>query len=182
MLRNVDLTRFVALILPESVKFGYSHRTLVAFHTSTLLEFISRSKLLDEETLAILLPSLMETLQPNAKTQTNKDPVVNTISSCNDTFYSPCPQLSSYILLSALSQKANFSQKALRLIVTAVAKSVEDGSDTAHAMNTILSICAPQSQLEKVPSSVVKVVLASPCVSAVLLFCTKPLTSAQKAY
>lgn len=161
MLRNVDLTRFVASILPDSVKSGYSHRTLAAFHTSTLLEFISRNKSMDEETLAIILPSLLETLQSNLKTPNAKDPTVSITHQCS-TLNSFCTQLSSYILLSALSQKSKFSQKALRSIVSAVAKSVEDGFDTADAMNTLLSICAPQAQLERVPSSVIKVLLASP--------------------
>jgi U3 small nucleolar RNA-associated protein 10 len=63
MLRNTDLARFVAALLPDSIKEGYCHRTLVAFNAATFHDFITRSKSLDEGTLAFLLPALLQPLQ-----------------------------------------------------------------------------------------------------------------------
>ena len=63
MLRNADLARLVTSLLPTALKNGVSHRVLLAFNAATLHEFITRSKELDEGTMAYLLPALLEPLQ-----------------------------------------------------------------------------------------------------------------------
>lgn len=65
MLRNTELARFVTSLLPRAIKNGFSHRVLLAFNAATLHEFITRSKVLDEGTIAYLLPALLEPLQQN---------------------------------------------------------------------------------------------------------------------
>src|ERR1700742_4044712 len=66
MLRNVVVARFVASALPKAIKERTAHRTLIAFHTSVLLEYISRAKALDDASLAFLLPAMLEPLHEGA--------------------------------------------------------------------------------------------------------------------
>jgi len=73
MLRNPDIARFVASLLPIAMKDGYSHRVLVAFNAACLHDFLLRSSQLDEGTVAYLLPALLEPLQ---QVPVNRDAVV----------------------------------------------------------------------------------------------------------
>ena len=73
MLRNTDIARFVASLLPIATKGGYSHRVLVAFNAACLHDFLLRSSQLDEGTVAYLLPALLEPLQ---QVPVNRDAVV----------------------------------------------------------------------------------------------------------
>jgi hypothetical protein len=66
MLRNVVVTRFVASALPKAIKERTAYHALIAFHTSVLLEHISRTKALDDASLVILLPAMLEPLQESA--------------------------------------------------------------------------------------------------------------------
>jgi U3 small nucleolar RNA-associated protein 10 len=66
MLRNVALARFVASVLPKAVEERTVHRTLVAFYTSAIFEYLSRIKALDDDILAFLLPAMLEPLQESA--------------------------------------------------------------------------------------------------------------------
>jgi U3 small nucleolar RNA-associated protein 10 len=66
MLRNIVVTRFVASALPKAVKGKTTHHTLIAFHTAILIEYISRSKALDDAALVVLLPAMLEPLQESA--------------------------------------------------------------------------------------------------------------------
>lgn len=66
MLRNVVVARFVASALPKAVKEKTTHHALIAFHTAILFEYISRSKALDDATLVVLLPAMLEPLQESA--------------------------------------------------------------------------------------------------------------------
>jgi len=66
MLRNSDVTRFVSSILPNALKGGYAHRTMIAFNAASLHDFIVRSKSLDEGTVAFLLPAALESLQKHS--------------------------------------------------------------------------------------------------------------------
>ena len=75
MLKDSELARFVSSLLPTAVKKGLVHRTLIAFNTATLHDFIKRSKSLDEGTIAYLLPDLLEPLQQKPEHVT-KDAVV----------------------------------------------------------------------------------------------------------
>ena len=65
MLRNVVIARFVASALPKAVKEKTTHHALIAFHTSVLLEYVSRAKALDDVSLVFLLPAMLEPLQEN---------------------------------------------------------------------------------------------------------------------
>jgi U3 small nucleolar RNA-associated protein 10 len=68
MLRNAELARFITSLLPTAVKNGFSHRILLAFNAATLHEFITRVKVLDEGTMAYLLPALLVPLQQKSLT------------------------------------------------------------------------------------------------------------------
>ena len=74
MLRNTDIARFVASLLPIVMKGGYSHRLLLAFNAACLYDFLLRSSQLDEGTVAYLLPALLESLR---KVPVNRDAVVH---------------------------------------------------------------------------------------------------------
>lgn len=62
MLRNGDVARFVASLLPLALKKDRLHRVLLAFNAATMHEFITRSKSLDEGTIAYILPALLDPL------------------------------------------------------------------------------------------------------------------------
>ena len=66
MLRNIVVARFVASALPKAIKERTAYHTLIAFHTSVLLEYISRTKTLDDAALVFLLPAMLEPLQESA--------------------------------------------------------------------------------------------------------------------
>jgi hypothetical protein len=66
MLRNVVVARFVASALPKAIKENTAHHALIAFHTSVLLEYISRAKALDDASLVFLLPAMLEPLLESA--------------------------------------------------------------------------------------------------------------------
>jgi U3 small nucleolar RNA-associated protein 10 len=76
MLRNSDLARFVTSLLPSAIKGGYAHRALLAFNAASLHDFIVHSKVLDEGTVAYLLPALLEPLQQGSN-PTPKDAIVS---------------------------------------------------------------------------------------------------------
>ena len=65
MLRNTDVARFVASLLPSAVKTNRLHRVLLMFNAACLHDFITKSKSLDEGTVAFLLPALLEPLESN---------------------------------------------------------------------------------------------------------------------
>jgi hypothetical protein len=76
MLRNTDIARFVTSLLPSALKENRSHRVLLAFNAATLHEFISRSRSLNEGTMAYILPALLEPLE--RKSEAPRDAVVRT--------------------------------------------------------------------------------------------------------
>lgn len=100
MLRNTDVARFVTSLLPSALKDMRSHRALLAFNAATLHALVTRSKSLNEGTLAYLLPALLEPLQRN----TQKDAIVSlpclsirsivlmSLSLDHTFFYRPCPK------------------------------------------------------------------------------------------
>lgn len=65
---NSDFARFVIDILPSVSRQSPSgmHRALITFHTGAALNFIARSKSLDEGTMAYLLPASLEPLRRRA--------------------------------------------------------------------------------------------------------------------
>jgi U3 small nucleolar RNA-associated protein 10 len=77
MLTNTDLARFVSSLLPAAIAQGHAHRTLVSFNAANLHDYITRSKILDEGTLAFLLPAILEPLQHKSA---SKDLIVSQAS------------------------------------------------------------------------------------------------------
>jgi U3 small nucleolar RNA-associated protein 10 len=63
MLRNIEVTRFVASLLLASAKDGNAHRTLVSFHTGILLDYIAQSKTMDSNTMAPLLMAVVDSMK-----------------------------------------------------------------------------------------------------------------------
>ncbi|KAH8987299.1 hypothetical protein EDB92DRAFT_1876367 [Lactarius akahatsu] len=151
MVRNVAVARFVASALPKAVKDRTAHRVLVAFHTAALFEYISRIKSPDDSVLAFLLPAILEPLQQNAAHAGTKDVV-----------------LSSYVLLSALSQKVVLQGPAIKVILSAMA-SCSSKVAPQQFVNTALSVLSPQDQLDDLPDAFVQVVLGLPCADEVIL-------------
>jgi U3 small nucleolar RNA-associated protein 10 len=165
MLRNVIVTRFVASALPNSIKGKTVHHTSIAFHTSILFEYISRAKALDDAALVVLLPAMLEPLQESAiradaltKDVTVSVPFGTFLSLTNNLdFY----QLSSYVLLSALSQKCVLQDSAIKIILTAMA-SCSSRVAPQQFVNAALSVLSPQEQLDGLPGLFVQTVLELP--------------------
>lgn len=78
MSKDTDVARFVASIMQNTIQINSNvktttkkrkikalsiHRPLTAFTVVTLLEFIDKSRKLDEGTMAFLLPAIMEPLK-----------------------------------------------------------------------------------------------------------------------
>ncbi|KZT37682.1 hypothetical protein SISSUDRAFT_1062609 [Sistotremastrum suecicum HHB10207 ss-3] len=124
MLKNVDLTRFVASLLPTCLDAKRGHRCLYSFHVGVLLEYISRSKSLDDVQVALLLPSLTKPLS----SQGPKDAI-----------------LGSYILLSALSQKCSLSIAALGALVDAILQSAKH-METRQVLTVLVAISGFQEE------------------------------------
>jgi len=159
MLKNLDLMRFSASLLPEAIKGGYSHRTLINFHTATLVEYISRAESLDSGSAVVFLSNFLEPLESEGSV--SKDAIVRK-------FVPPTghiadeEQLSSFILLSLLAQTSRLTSNATQNILKAIAGSLRHGIEPTQVMTAMLSICAPQEKLSKMPRSLVKTLIESP--------------------
>ncbi|PPR01672.1 hypothetical protein CVT24_001501 [Panaeolus cyanescens] len=147
MLKNNDLARFVANLLPRVLKKGLQpHHTLIAFNAATLHDFIKRSKKLNEGTVAYLLQALLEPLQQ----QKGKKREVSTEAI-----------LGSYILLVALSEKCELAPAALKVIIGAMTSCAEYVRGE-QLVNSLLAVCEPQETLEKLSDGSVKALLSIP--------------------
>lgn len=78
MLENPDLMRFAASLLPEAIKGGYSHRTLISFHTATLVEYVSRAESLDSGSAVVFLSTFLKPLEHEGSVP--KDAIVSRLS------------------------------------------------------------------------------------------------------
>lgn len=76
MLKNQDVARFVVSLLPTAIKKGLTHHVLLTFNAATVHDFIKRRKIINEGTVAYLLPALLEPLQQKPK-KLSKDAVVS---------------------------------------------------------------------------------------------------------
>ncbi|KAG6866337.1 hypothetical protein C0991_005804 [Blastosporella zonata] len=141
MLRNTDVSRFVTSLLPSALKDKRAHRVLLAFNAACLHDFISRSKAIDEGTIAYLLPSLLEPLQ-------SKPPTKNAI-------------LGSYVLLAVLSHKCRIAPAALSIILNAMTTCAEHVLPQQY-INAILSVCEPQDELEGFSEVTLKAIICIP--------------------
>jgi U3 small nucleolar RNA-associated protein 10 len=79
MLRNSDVARFISSLLPDAIKDGHMHRTLVIFHAATLHDYITSSQSLNEGTVAFLLPAILQPLQAQNGKFGSKDSIVSPI-------------------------------------------------------------------------------------------------------
>ncbi|PCH43122.1 hypothetical protein WOLCODRAFT_121527 [Wolfiporia cocos MD-104 SS10] len=152
MMKNTDLARFVSGLLPRILQEGGAgaHKTLVIFHTGVLLNYIARSKELDEGTMAHLLPAAMEPLQLGADVEAKIKPAIIQESI-----------LGSLLILAAMSQKAFLTQKALKAVLTSVA-SRADRISAKQLVRSLLCILAPQDELEKLPRVLIASILSKP--------------------
>ncbi|KAG5718058.1 U3 small nucleolar RNA-associated protein 10, partial [Termitomyces sp. T112] len=141
MLRNTDVSRFVTSLLPSALKENRSHRVLLAFNAACLHDFVSRSKALDEGTVAYLLPALLEPLQ-------STPPIKDAI-------------LGSYVLLAALSQKCRIAPAALSVVLNAMTNGAENILSQQY-INAILSVCEPQDELEAFSEATLEAMLHIP--------------------
>jgi hypothetical protein len=82
MLKNPDLMRFASSLLPGALKGGYSHRTLISFHTATLFEYISRAEMLDPGSAVFFLSNFLEPL--GLECSVPKDAIVSKHALCDD--------------------------------------------------------------------------------------------------
>jgi U3 small nucleolar RNA-associated protein 10 len=73
MLKSADLARTVVSLLPNVLRRSTPHRTLVAFTTGTVLEYITRAKALDEGALAMLVSALVAPLERDVLRRAEED-------------------------------------------------------------------------------------------------------------
>ncbi|KAJ7146113.1 hypothetical protein C8R44DRAFT_600928 [Mycena epipterygia] len=140
MLKNSDATRFTVNLLPTAIKGNCSHHTLLAFNAATIHDYLTRTKALDEGTLAYLLPAVLEPLQ-NRSDAVTKDAI-----------------LGSYILISALAQVCQLTALALKTIINSMANSARRVA-TKQFVNAVVSVCEAQQQLDTFTDGVGKSVL-----------------------
>ncbi|KAJ7452113.1 hypothetical protein B0H11DRAFT_1742292 [Mycena galericulata] len=145
MLKNSDATRFVVNLLPTAIKGNHSHHTLIAFNAATIHDYLTRTKALDEGTLAHLLPALLEPLQ-NRSEIVVKEAI-----------------LGSYILISALAQVCRFTPLALKTIINSMASSARRVA-TKQFVNAVVSVCEAQEQLDAFTDGTGKNVLRLPSI------------------
>ncbi|CCM00706.1 uncharacterized protein FIBRA_02746 [Fibroporia radiculosa] len=152
MLKNSDLSRFVANLLPSTLKTGGlgAHKTLVMFHTSVLLDFIARNSDPDEGTMGYLLPAALEPTQLGSETAAKHFVDAEGIE-----------KLGSLLILAALSQKCRLTSKTMKAVLVAIA-SCTTRCSAKQFVRTLLCICAPQDEMDKFPRSLVKAFLTIP--------------------
>ena len=166
MITTPEVTRLVVGILPDVLQkhSGGLHRALIAFHAGVLLEYVAKCKVLDENAMAVLLPAAMETLQSPSQTDGLVKPallhemIVRLTLVCNRGAILTCPQLGSFLVLAAISQKTHLTSKGVKSILVAIAGCAERVSPK-QLVRTLVSVCASQDQLEKMPGAVVKTLL-----------------------
>ncbi|KAJ6554556.1 armadillo-type protein [Mycena capillaripes] len=143
MLKNSDATRFIVNLLPTAIKANCSHHTLLAFNAATIYDYLTRTKSLDEGTLAYLLPAILEPLQHRSDVVA-KDAI-----------------LGSYILLAALAQICQLTPLALKTIINAMANCARRVV-TKQFVNAVVSVCEAQGQLDTLTDGTGKSVLRLP--------------------
>ncbi|KAI0311668.1 hypothetical protein OF83DRAFT_1068421 [Amylostereum chailletii] len=155
MQRNTDVMRFVASLLPTAIRENYTHRTLLAFHTGVVLDYVARAKLIDDGISAALLPTMIEPLETNESKQ-------GSVGLSRDIV------LSSYLLLSAFSQKCHLSSKATKTILAALVSCAEQVT-TKQFVTAALSVLGPQDRLNSLPREVIAKMLDLPEITETLV-------------
>jgi hypothetical protein len=152
--KSPDLLRFVCALLPRALVNGTLHRTLIAFTTSTLLGFLTRvaqGGKLDEGALAVLVPALVAPLKGD---HTNVTPAV-----LRDA------QLSSYILLGALSRASTLTPTAVGVVLAAMTAPITEENAsvmTSRFVRAALAFSAPQETVNEWSSKAARALLAVP--------------------
>ncbi|KAI9060150.1 hypothetical protein FKP32DRAFT_1760434 [Trametes sanguinea] len=159
MVKSLEVARFASGILPAvlSHQSAGMHRALIAFHTGVLLEYIATSRALDENMMAILLPAALEPLQTASRVETKAKPAL-----LQETILGSC------LVLAAISQKTNLTTKAVKSIMLAVADCAERISPK-QLIRTLVSIAAPQDQLDRLSKSVVETLVTIPGIQTELI-------------
>ena len=158
MLKNTDVARFISSLLPSALKHNRVHRALVTFNAACINDFISQSKVLDEGTVAFLLPALLEPLQVDQEFVTE---CVVCVPSATYILMLTAFQLGAYFLLSRFSQKVEISVLAIKPIVGAMAGAAPY-VPTRQFLTAIIAILLPQERQERFSGKTSKRILALP--------------------
>ncbi|TFK83295.1 hypothetical protein K466DRAFT_498737 [Polyporus arcularius HHB13444] len=152
MLSKPEVARLATRILPTVLKDHSAglHRALIAFHTGVLLEYVTKCKALDENAMVLLLPAAMEPLETaSAEDSPGKPALLHELI------------LGSYLVLAAISHKAILTPKAVKSMLAAVVDCASRVSPK-QLVRTLVSVCATQDPLDKLPGSVIKGLLGIP--------------------
>ncbi|KZT53175.1 hypothetical protein CALCODRAFT_60703 [Calocera cornea HHB12733] len=128
MEKDPALLRFVVDLLPKALGEGSAHRALINFYTVTLLAFIKKQKTLDETMSAMLLPAFSQILDSGDVDAT----------------------LGAYMLAVSLARKTRLTSKALKVLLTTLAKSYRPDTSAANLISALVAICASQDELDSV--------------------------------
>lgn len=148
MINRLDLARFVVSLLPNALEINNSaaatalvvHRSLVAFSTGVLAEYITRHPKIDEGIIAFVLPACISMIEASGFVGA-KDVT-----------------LAGAILLASLSHRCFLTPAALEAILGSVTGAKSVIGDT-RTMQTVVSILSPQAQLSSLPSSVTREII-----------------------
>ncbi|KAF8315807.1 hypothetical protein DL93DRAFT_2154983 [Clavulina sp. PMI_390] len=152
MVRRPDLARFIVSLLPDALDLEDKqtvHRSLVAFSTGVLAEYITRHPKIDEGTIAFLLPACVKMVE------------ADDFAGAKDV------TLAGAILLASLSHRCELTPAAIEAVLGSIAGSRHVMGDI-RTMQTIVSVLSPQTQLPKLPSAVTKEIIRMSSFSDVL--------------
>ncbi|KAG9044794.1 snoRNA-binding rRNA-processing protein utp10 [Tulasnella sp. UAMH 9824] len=130
MTKERDFARFVLKILSQAVASSTVHRTLVNFHTSVAIEYISRLPVADAGILAFFLPSIT-------------GPMSNDGASREIT-------LSAFVVLAALAQSVRLSSKALKAIIQSIVD-VSERVSTLELLTVLIALFGSREEAVKLP-------------------------------
>lgn len=148
MLNRPDLARFIVQLLPDALDLSNSlavHRSLVAFSTGALAEYIARHPKIDEGTIAFVLPACVRMLE-GFEGEGARDVT-----------------LAGAIIVASLGYRCVLTPEALEVLLGAVSKARNVMGDT-RTMQTIVAVLSPQEQLDMLPKSVTRDIIRMPYV------------------
>lgn len=139
MIKKPYLARFVVSLLPSALRTSsiMVHRSLVAFSTGVVAEYITRHPKIDEGIIAFVLPACVAMVE-SAGFPSAKDAA-----------------LAGAILLASLSHRCQLTSAAVESILASVTQARDVIGET-RTMQTVVSVLGPQEQLESLPSGVTR--------------------------
>jgi U3 small nucleolar RNA-associated protein 10 len=142
MIKKTDLARFVVSLLPSALRASSItvHRSLVAFSTGVVAEYITRHPKIDEGIIAFVLPACVAMVE-SAGFPSAKDAA-----------------LAGAILLASLSHRCQLTPAAIESILTSVTQACGVMGEI-RAMQTVISVLGPQEQLASLPSGVTREII-----------------------